>query len=205
MLIDGGSGGGGLSTYSDGMLNDWTDKSGKKHRGFIDKTYEAYESYINRYQDNSDKLRVISPKKYRTQMVEEFIDLMDLGVIKFPHEYSGQETLKVSTKINSATNEEEFEMYDLSEEEKLALVQIDLMKNEITSIYKTENQDKTSVTYALSKEKENKMHDDRFYVAILLAHRLYEIRRSSVIKTKKQSIIDNNKFKALCRRPTIAR
>ena len=106
--------------------------------------------------------------------------------MKFPKENSGQDMIKISTKINTETNEEEFEMYDLSLEEKLALTQIDLMKTEITSIYKSENNERTTVSYALSKEKENKMHDDRFYVAILLAHRLYEIRRGSAIRTTSQ-------------------
>ena len=186
ILIDAGAGGGGLSTYADNLLNSYVDRTGKKHRGFIDKTYDAYKTYINKYPDNSDKLRVINPKKYRTQMVEEFVDLMDLGVIKFPKEYSGQDFIKISTKVNSDTNEEEFEMYDLSVDEKLALTQIDLMKTEITSIYKSQNKEKTVVSYALSKEKENKMHDDRFYVAILLAHRLYEIRRGEIIKPQKR-------------------
>lgn len=204
ILIDGGAGGGGLSTYADNLLNEFADNTGKKHRGFIDKTYDAYNTYINKYPDNSDKLRVINPKKYRTQMVEEFIDLMDLGVMKFPKEYSGQDMIKISTKINAETNEEEFEMYDLSFEEKLALTQIDLMKTEITSIYKSENNERTTVSYALSKEKENKMHDDRFYVAILLAHRLYEIRRGSVIKpqSKTQNL---SLYKNLARSTTLYR
>ena len=59
------------------------------------------------------------------------------------------------------------------------------MKVEITNIHKTTNPEKTSVVYALSKEKENKMFDDRFYVAIMLAHRLYELRRGSVMKKPK--------------------
>ena len=33
---------------------------------------------------------------------------------------------------------------------------------------------------AISKQTSNKM-DDRFYVAILLAHRLYELRRGTVV------------------------
>ena len=46
------------------------------------------------------------------------------------------------------------------------------------------------------------MHDDRFYVAILLAHRLYEIRRGSVIKpqTKPQ---DLSLYKNLARKTTL--
>ena len=71
--------------------------------------------------------------------------------------------------------------------EKESLINIDLMKTEITSIHKHTNPEKTSVSYALSKEKENKLHDDRFYTIILLAHRLYEIRRSSIVNKKATS------------------
>ena len=63
----------------------------------------------------------------------------------------------------------------------MELVQIDLMKTEVTSIHKTQNAEKTTVNYALSKEKESRMHDDRFYVLILLAHRLYELRRGTIV------------------------
>lgn len=182
--IDAGAGGGGVSAYADGLLNEYADKYGKTHRGFIDKTNELYQTYISRYPNACDKLRLISPKKYRTQMVEEMIELMDLGVIKFPYEYSGQDFIKVIEGIDDDGNEI-WVNHELSDEEKMALVQIDLMKNEVTSIHKTENAERTSVNYALSKEKENRMHDDRFYVLIMLAHRLYEIRRGSVVNKPK--------------------
>lgn len=182
--LDQGAGGGGVSTYADGLLNDFSDKFGKNHRGFIDKTSDLYQTYINRYPNACDKLRLISPKKYRTQMVEEMIELMDLGVIKFPYEYSGQDFIKVIEGIDAEGNEI-WVNHELSDDEKMALVQIDLMKNEVTSIHKTENAERTSVNYALSKEKENRMHDDRFYVLIMLAHRLYELRRGNIVNKQK--------------------
>jgi hypothetical protein len=74
-----------------------------------------------------------------------------------------------------------YKNYELSFEEELALINIDLMKTEITSIHKSTISENTSVTYALSKEKENKMHDDRFYTIIMLAHRLYELRRGQTV------------------------
>ena len=74
----------------------------------------------------------------------------------------------------------------------MALVQIDLMKVELTAIHKTQNAEKTSVSYALSKEKENRLHDDRFYTLIMLAHRLYEIRRGTI--TNKPKSNDNFLF-----------
>lgn len=182
LLIDQGSGGGGTSTYADNLLNDWIDKSGRNHRGLIDANHDIYAGYSSLYPNSVDKLRLLSPRKYRTQMIEEFIELMNLGVIKFPYEYSGNDSIKMIIKENE---EERFELYDLNEDERLSLTQIDLMKNEITSIHKSTNPEKTSVTYALSKEKENKIHDDRFYTIIMLAHRLYELRRGQIINKPK--------------------
>ena len=88
---------------------------------------------------------------------------------------------------------ETMEMYALSFEEQLALVNIELMKKEITSIHRYTNQENTTVSYALAKNLENKMHDDRFYTIIMLAHRLYELRRGQIIKTK-EPVKDYNGF-----------
>lgn len=177
LLVDQGAGGGGVSTYADGLLNDWTGDDGRQHRGLIDKGHEIYVGYEDRYPNAIDKLRLISPRKYRTQMVDEFIELINLGVIKFPYEY--KQDFIATAKIEN--DDEKLEQYQLSDDEIAALMNIDLMKIETTSIYKYENAEKTSKTYALAKEKENSMHDDRFYVLIMLAHRLYELRRGQII------------------------
>lgn len=181
LLIDQGAGGGGTSTYADQLLNNWKDRYGKEHRGLIDASHEIYEGYTKRYPDAIDKLRLISPKKYRTQMVEEFIELMGLGVIHLPREWNGSDFIRFASGVDSS-GEEILKTYELSDEEKMALTNIDLAKIEITSIRKTQNPEKTTVSYALAKDKENKMHDDRFYTIIMLAHRLYELRRSNSIR-----------------------
>lgn len=200
LLIDQGAGGGGCSTYADNLLNDWVDKQGMTHKGLIDANHEIYSGYTNIYPNAVDKLRLLSPRKYRTQMVEEFIELINLGVIKFPYEYGGQDVIKI---INKNEDEETFESYELSDKEMLALTQIDLMKTEITSIHKTTNPEKTSVTYALSKEKENRMHDDRFYTIIMLAHRLYELRRGQMVNKPKQKSSNPSSLLSLARPPKI--
>jgi hypothetical protein len=87
LQIDAGSGGGGISAYSDNLLEDWIDVKGRLHKGFLDKDYELYIGYEKRYPNASNKLKLISPNKYRTQMVDEFIELMQLDLIKFPKEY----------------------------------------------------------------------------------------------------------------------
>lgn len=184
LYIDAGAGGGGVVAYADGLLNDWTDKHGKTHAGLIDKTNELYQGYSKRYPNAIDKLRVINPKKYRTIMIEELIELMDLGVIKLPIEYSGQEFLRF-LKDEVQKGEQEFDTYYLSMEEKQNFSQIDMLKIELASIHEHHNTDKTSKTYALAKDKENRLHDDRFYTIALLAHRLYELRRGSQFNKEK--------------------
>ncbi len=177
LLIDQGSGGGGTH-YADHFMHDWTLPGfSTVHRGLIDANHELYETYVSEYPNACDKLRLISPRKYRTRMVEEFIELMDLGVMRFPKEF---DSTKDYVRITNADGDHIEDKY-LSEDERVALVEIDLMKEEITNIQKYSNADKTSATYALAKDKENTMHDDRFYVAILLAHRLYELRRGDVV------------------------
>ncbi len=158
LLIDQGAGGGGTSTYADQLLNNWKDRYGKEHRGLIDASHEIYEGYTKRYPDAIDKLRLISPKKYRTQMVEEFIELMGLGVIHLPREWNGSDFIRFASGVDSS-GEEILKTYELSDEEKMALTNIDLAKIEITSIHKTQNPEKTTVSYALAKDKENKMHE----------------------------------------------
>ena len=184
-LLDSGAGGGGMSTYADGLLNDFQDASGTMHKGFIDMTNEVYSTYKSRYPNAVDKLRLMNPKKYRTKMVEEFIELMELGVIHLHYQYNGQEFLNISKGVDK-NGEEILETYNLSQDEMISLSQIDLMKTEICSIHKSSNPEGTSVTYALPREKQNIMHDDRFYTAIMLAHRLYEIRRGKTLEKPKE-------------------
>lgn len=190
IMFDAGAGG---QVYGiiDDMMSDWKDDKGITHRGFIDKTNDVYKDYINDYPNAADKIRLISPKKYRTQMFKELIELIDLGVIKFPYEYDGGDYINM---IKSADDEEEIqENYELSAEEKISLAELDLLKAEITSIQKITNKDKTSETYQLSTEAQRKgYHDDRAYSLILLAHRLYELRHQNIIsKTKAKPSIDD--------------
>lgn len=193
--IDSGSGGQ-ASSYMDNLLNDFVDNHGEKHRGLIDTESDIYKGYENRYPNAADKIRGISPKKYRTQMFEECIELMDLGVIHFPYEYDGRDFIKVTSIVDG---EEVIQEHELSNDEKLALANIDLMKAEITAIEKTTNKEKTTATYALSPEAVRKnYHDDRAYVLILLAHRLYELRRKNTVRQTRES---DEEFHVIFRKP----
>lgn len=190
-LIDPGAGGGGVTAYADNLLEDWEDKKGRLHKGFLDLDYDVYEGYKSKYPNASNILHLYSPHKYRNQMTEDFIKLMELDLLKFSKEYDGKGYISIP-------EEKDGEIYIrqrmLSTEEEVALINMDIMKTEITSIYKFENAEGTSRSYKLPKDKEKKMNDDRFYVIIMLAHFLYELRRDNIVNKQSENTVDINKL-----------
>jgi len=179
-LIDAGAGGAGVSAYADNLLDDWFDDKGIKHKGFIDKVSDIYETEKYNYPNAWEKLALISPNKYRNKMCEELLELLQLDLIKFPYEYSGKGFVTLASDDGSERN---LKNYNLSFEEELALINIDIMKTETINIHRVANAEKTSVRYILPKDKERIMYDDKFYTLLLLAHYLYEKRRGDIINT----------------------
>jgi hypothetical protein len=136
----------------------------------------------------------------RTQMVSEMLDIVKLDLIKFPYDYNGNGTVKIYTEhINKEvmedgsikqTTEEKITEHVLSWEEEEALININHLKSEITAIHKYSNSENTKITYSLPKDKEKKMHDDRFYTFIMLAHYLYNLRRYETVESAVTSEYD---------------
>jgi hypothetical protein len=188
VLIDSGAGGGGISAYADNMLEDWTDKKGIKHKGFLDTTYEAYAEYGHKYPHASDVLKLIVPQRMRTVMFDELVELMQLDLIKFTKEYDGRGFVPIQEEKDGVVT---IKNRPLTIEEEVALMNIDLMKTEITSIFKFENPEKTSKRYALPKDKERILHDDRSFVLAMLGHYLYQMRHDDVLKRSgKQRVVN---------------
>lgn len=182
LLIDSGAGGGGQQ-YGDRLLKDWTDLSGRKHRGLIDQDYKLYENYDELYPDAMDKVELIDPRAMKRQMVEETLEVLSMNLIKFPKEYNGNGSIRVYENDNGETEEEIYKDVSLTDEQENALLNIDALKTEITSIHRFTNNSSRNVMYALPKDKENKMHDDRFYTFIMLGHFLYRLRRQEDYNT----------------------
>lgn len=182
-LVDAGAGGGGISAVADAFLEDWKDSQGVAHKGLIDPSYEIYKDEVRNYPNAAHIMRLINPKQFKKQMVEELIELMSLDLIKFPREYDGKQEMAIPKNEKDSL---ELDYRPLSLEEQVSLINIDIMKTEMTSIHKYENAERTNVTYKLPPEKEKKMNDDRFYTLLLLAHYLYEKRRTDKLKNTRQ-------------------
>lgn len=137
MLADAGSGGGGNSWVRDSLIEDWKDRRGTTHRGLIDKEYSP--EYVKRYPNAINKLKLIEPGKYKSDMFEALIKMVEADLISFPDKYDNSGYLnivEVDEKLTKRTEKAIREQLDKENlpiaeyEEKLeeALSQIDNAK-----------------------------------------------------------------------------
>ena len=84
IYIDAGSGGSGVN-IADYLMPDWTDEAGIIHRGLIDKEYSA--DYVKKFPNAVDKVHLMSPAGYKTEMYEAMIELMNQDKISFTVQY----------------------------------------------------------------------------------------------------------------------
>ena len=111
IYIDAGSGGAGVN-IADYLMEDWVDKKGVKHRGLIDKEYSA--DYVKKFPNAIDKIRLMSPAQYKSEMYEALIQMMDQDVISFTESYDNKGYLTVFE-----TDEKAFEKEKKNIEAKL--------------------------------------------------------------------------------------
>ena len=103
IYIDAGSGGGGVN-IADYLMPDWTDVSGIVHRGLIDKEYSA--EYVKKCPDAVDKIHLMSPAAYKSEMYEAMIELMNQDKISFTAPYDNKGYLTVFDIDEKKFNEE---------------------------------------------------------------------------------------------------
>lgn len=192
LLIDAGAGGGG-NIIGDYFMEDWIDNRGNKHKGLIDKVES--EQHVKKFPNATNKIKLVNPKKYKNDMFAALEEMTKLDLIKFPKDFDAKDYIYISNDTyfegeelvddgeNVRKGERNIVKYNLSMDEKLALIQIDLAKEEIVNIYRTESTN-NSVSYGLQKDKQNKLHDDRAYVMAMLAWHLQQKRRGNITNRK---------------------
>lgn len=192
--IDAGSGGGGISAVADQLLKDWTDSFGNKHRGIIDPVHKQYETARKLYPNAMPIVHMIDPQGYKKIIFDALQKMTNLNLIKFT-DYDNKDFILL-TKENG-----EIEEYKLSQEERLSLINMNLMKVEVSYMcrYDTPN---GGVQYELAKDKKNIMHDDRAYTLAMAAYALLKLRRNNLMHKSKPTI--SLDISSLSRRPTIA-
>lgn len=213
VLIDAGSGGGGVN-IADFLMEDWVDKKGKIHRGLIDKEYS--EEYVKRYPNAIDKLKLVSPSQYKSIIYEALIEMLEIDAISFTANYDNKgyltvfeadekklekEKKKIEDKLKKEGYADEELARKLEEEllqascvntkivkldqfQEISLANIDAMKEEMVNMVR-KKRDSGKDSFELLPEKANKLHDDRSYCMALCAWYLSEKRLENIRARKK--------------------
>jgi hypothetical protein len=213
VLIDAGSGGGGVN-IADFLMEDWYDKKGKRHRGLIDKEYS--EEYANRYPNAINKLKLVSPTQYKSIIYEALIEMLDIDVISFTADYDNKGYLTVfeadekklekekqriseELKAKGVTGEEfakeleeelsrascvKTKVVKLDQFQEIALANIDALKEEMVNMVRKKRESGKD-SFEIIPEKQNKLHDDRSYTMALCAWWLSEKRLANIRARKK--------------------
>ena len=90
--IDAGSGGGGIN-IADYLMPDWETADGMVHRGLIDKEFSS--DYVSRFPNAVDKIHLMSPSKYKSEMYEALIEMLTQDKISFTATYDNKEYLTI--------------------------------------------------------------------------------------------------------------
>ena len=176
LRIDAGAGGNGRS-ISDTLMLPWNSKDGMRHPGIWD-SHEETETYKNmhndKYTDAYDCLQIVDPRKWRTSMFTDLSEMFQGEFIELPAELprNGEITLEDGTVAK------------LTDEEMRALLEIDLMKEEIMAMQKTKSAS-GEIKFALPPSRSRKMHDDRCYCMALAAGYLANLRREDMAACEK--------------------
>ncbi len=149
--IDAGSGGGGISAVADQLMEDWTDKFGKKHRGIIDPVHKQYETARKKYKNAAQIVHLVDPQGYKKVMYDAISKMVKLNLINFT-DYDNKDYILIENKDGG------FDTVELTFEEKLALVNMNTAKMQLSYMCR-EDTPNGGVTYELAKDKKG-LHDD---------------------------------------------
>lgn len=116
IYIDAGSGGGGVN-IGDYLMEDWIGKDGKLHKGLIDKVYS--EEYVKKFPNAIDKIHLMSPTQYKSEMYEAMIQMMEQDKVDFTATYDNKGYLTVFDVDQDKLNKAKVEIIEKLKKTKL--------------------------------------------------------------------------------------
>ena len=168
IYIDAGSGGGGVN-IADYLMEDWVDSAGIVHRGLIDKEYSA--DYVSKFPNAVNKVHLMSPTAFKSEMYEAMIELMNQDKISFTAPYDNKGYLTVfdidEDKLKSEKDRiiKELRKQKVSEKEFESKLNTELEKTESvnTKMVKLDWQDEIALSNldALKEELVNMIRKKR--------------------------------------------
>ena len=147
ILIDAGAGGQ-ASAISDMLMQDWIDESGITHKGLIDKEYSS--EYVKRFPNAVDKIKMMVPSAYKSEMYESLIQMLDENHIKFTASYDNKGYLTIVDIDKDKQEKERKKIISRLKKKKIPEDQFDeMIKQELLKV-----QDMTTTIEKLSVQEE---------------------------------------------------
>lgn len=132
IYIDAGSGGGGVN-IADYLMDDWYDKEGHKHKGLIDKVYS--EEYVKKFPNAVDKVHLMSPTQYKSEMYEAMIELVNQDKVSFTASYDNKGFLTVFDVDQEKLNKAKVELTEKLKKKNLSGDELDAeLQKELESV-----------------------------------------------------------------------
>ena len=178
LIIDAGAGGGGTD-IAQFMMKEWLGKDNKYHLGFIDQDDPYMKLRADDYPLNSEKLRMFNFKRDKVAAYERTQNAINQGLVIFPTAPNTRG--EIEFEVDDPDGGAAIRYEKLSYQEKNALQQLDLAKEELVGTEK-EKRPNGAVQFNLSAEaKSSHMHDDRADCVAMICHRLMEIRADEAL------------------------
>lgn len=186
VLLDGGIGGQSSAIMQD-LVKPWKYKgTGPTLPGFCDEESEFMVAWAENFPTAvTGCLRVLEPRKYRSAFFEAARVMVSSGNMKFP---------PVCPKTSHFTLDSGDEK-TLTSEEMNALIQMDLMKEEMVAMIRTKNKNTGTFFYGLPTGKIT-MHDDRNFVAIMACWQIQQLNIEEVFGNDEELDYKNGFFKS---------
>ena len=169
VCIDAGAGGGRFD-IAQFLLNEWKDKSGKLHLGLIDKEDPYMKLREDDYPANVEKLQLFNFKRDKTLAYERAQAAINQGLIMFPKSLNVRNEMEFEEVGADGMTQIRYEK--VSFDEMSALIQIDLMKEEIIGMQKQKRPNGTIVFDLSPDAKSRNMHDDHVDCVTMAANYL---------------------------------
>ena len=154
ILIDAGSGGGGFD-IAQYLLRDWIGVDGRKHLGLIDLQDKYLKEEKDKFPGAVDKLTMVSFTKYKTEIYTECQNMINQGLVMFPKSLNLKGEMEFEEEQPDGTIKIITER--MNSDEIKSLVEIDLLKEELVAMQKTQNGSTIKFDLLPSKKLEN-MH-----------------------------------------------
>lgn len=181
--IDAGSGGGGFD-IAQFLLKDWVGKDKKQHKGLIDLTDKYLKEESSNFPSAIDKLRLANFTRDKVQLYIDCQDMINQGNVMFPKSLNLKSEMEF--EFFNDKNELIIKNVQMNSEEIRALTEIDLLKEELVGIQRTQNGSVIKFDTLPSKKSQG-MHDDRSDCCAMACHFLAQLRRKDLLNVKNNS------------------